>query len=200
MATLLRTLRFTGFTLLEYARSGRIVLELIATAAYFYIFLFRWPLDGAYFFTAVGVFLPLLMLYTMSAMVGLGDRPQGYLVLARRLGRGSYLLGLFLSAMLVAGSVYGLLSALTALINPASGLGPGGWLRGSLPLLLNTGLLGALLLMLSPLVFPTGWRLFVLGLVALAFSGNFISGSIREQLQSQFAPAYTVLTSVQALL
>lgn len=202
MLALKRTLRFTIFTLLEYGRSARILVELIAAMAFFYIFLRKTgqSIDAAYFFTTTGVFVPALVLFTMSSMIGLADRPQGYIVLARRLGRAGYLLGLFLSAVLIAAAVYGLICIATALLNPPLDLTLQGWLLSTPPLLLNVGLMAALVLMLSPLVFPTGWRLFVLGLIALAFSSNFMGGTLREQLREQFSVGYTLLMSVQTML
>ena len=38
---------------------------------------------------------------TIAAAQNLGDRPQGYLILVRRIGRGAYLLSLYIAAMLV---------------------------------------------------------------------------------------------------
>jgi len=42
LKTFTRTFRFVGFTLVEYARSGRILVELLAGMIFFYIFLRRW--------------------------------------------------------------------------------------------------------------------------------------------------------------
>ncbi len=192
----MRLLRFTGFTLLEYLRSGRIVIEIVALLAVFFIFLRR-PMNAQYFFSVLGVFTPALTLYTMAAFIGLGDRPQGYVLLARGVGRGTFLLGLFFGACTIVAGAYGLLSLATAGLNRPVDLGFGDWLLGSLPLLLNIGLLAALLLMLSPLVFPTGWRLVVLGLIALAFSSNFIGGTLLVALPDAVR---SVLRALQALL
>jgi ABC-type transport system involved in multi-copper enzyme maturation permease subunit len=192
----MRLLRFTGFTLLEYLRSGRVVIEVIALLSIYAIF-FRRPMNAEYFFSVQGVFTPALTLYTMAAMIGLGDRPQAYVLLSRGVGRPNFLLGLFLAACTVVAGAYGVLSLLVAVLNRPPDMGMPDWLLGSLPLMLNIGLLAALMLMLSPLVFPTIWRLFVLGLIALAFSSNFIGGQLLLAMPEMLR---TVLRAVQALL
>jgi ABC-type transport system involved in multi-copper enzyme maturation permease subunit len=195
----MRTLRFTGFTLLEYIRSGRIALEVIATLVVYFIFLRRVGLgmNAEYFFSVTGIYTPALTLYSTAAFIGIGDRPQGYVLLSRGVSRANYLLGIFLSALVVVAGSYGLLSIMAALFNRPPDLDLAGWLMGTLPLLLNIGLLSALMIMLSPLVFATGWRLFVLGLIALAFSSNFIGGTLLESIPES---ARTFLRAAQALL
>lgn len=192
----MRLLRFTGFSLLEYLRSGRVAIEIIAVLSVYAIF-FRRPMNAEYFFSVCGVFTPILTLYTMAAFIGLGDRPQGYVLLSRGIGRATFLLGLFLGAVVVVAGAYGLLSLVVALLNRASDLTLWGWILGSLPLVLNIGLLAALMLMLSPLVFPTSWRLLVLGMIALAFSSNFIGGQLLETLPEAVR---ALLRALQALL
>lgn len=192
----MRLLRFTGFSLLEYLRSGRVAIEIIAVLSVYAIF-FRRPMNADYFFSVCGVFTPVLTLYTMAAFIGMGDRPQGYVLLSRGIGRAVFLLGLFLGAVVIVAGAYGLLCLAVALLNRAADLGLGGWLLGTLPLLLNIGLLAALMLMLSPLVFPTSWRLFVLGLIAVAFSSNFIGGQLLSTLPEA---AQALLRALQALL
>jgi hypothetical protein len=192
----MRLLRFTGFTLLEYLRSGRVAFELIAVLALWFIFLRR-SMNADYFFGVVGVFTPALTLYTMAAFIGIGDRPQGYMLLSRGVGRPSYLLGLFLAATTIVAGAYGVLCLIVAVLNPPIDLTLGQWILGTLPLLLNIGLLAALMLMLSPLVFPTGWRLFVLALIALAFSSNFIGGTLLGAMPEGLR---SILRALQALL
>ncbi|MFV9506220.1 MAG: hypothetical protein AB4911_16850 [Oscillochloridaceae bacterium umkhey_bin13] len=192
----MRMLRFTGFSLLEYMRSGRILVEVIAVVLVYTIF-FRRPIDAEYFFTVAGIFTPVLTLYTMSAFIGLGDRPQSYLLLARGLGRASFLLGLFIGAWSVVAASYGLLALGVAILNRAPDLGLGGWILGTMPLLLNIGLLAALMTMLSPLVFVTSWRLVVLGLIAFAFSSNFIGGQFLAALPDSLR---ALLRAMQAIL
>lgn len=201
MRALTKLARFIGFTLLEYGRSGRVLVELVAAIAFFYIFLMRrseQPIDAAQFFTLTGLFTLALTLYTMSSLLGLADRQQGYLLLAGRLGRASYLLGFYGAALVVVGGVYGLLSLGAALLNRPADLNGLGWLLGTLPLLLNVALMAALLLMLSSLVFSPGWRLAVLAMIALAFSGNLINGTLLQSLNE--AGAGRVLTAVQTVL
>jgi hypothetical protein len=199
MQTFLRTLQFTGFTLLEYLRSARILIELIAMLAFFFVFLRRWGqgIDAQYFFTVTGVFTLVLTLYTNSAIIGLGDRPQSYIILARRVSRSSYLIGLYLTTVAIIAGIYGLICIGTAVYNPPIDLDMTGWALGTLPLLLNVGIMSALLLMLSPLVFPSGWRLFILGLIAVAFSSNFIGGPMLQSLPSI---AERILRSAQTIL
>lgn len=192
----MRLLRFTGFTLLEYLRSGRVAIELIAVLVAYFVFLRR-PMNGEYFFSVVGVFTPALTLYTMAIIIGLGDRPQSYVLLSRGVGRATFLLGLFFSACAIVAGAYGLLCLAAAVLNRPSDLFLEDWVLGTLPLLLNIGLLAALMLMLSPLVFPTSWRLVVLGLIALAFSSNFIGGTLLEALPEALR---ALLRALQALL
>ena len=202
----MRLLRFTGFSLLEYLRSGRVAIEIIAALSVYAIF-FRRTMESAYFFSVCGVFTPIITLYTMAAFISLGDRPQGYVLLSRGVGRAVYLLGLFLGAVVIVAGTYGLICLMVALTNRPTDLDVltnrptdlslGSWFLGTLPTLLNIGLLAALMLMLSPLVFPTSWRLAVLGMIALAFSSNFIGGQVLETLSS---PGRALLGALQALL
>jgi hypothetical protein len=201
MSPLLRTLHFAVFTLIEYMRSGRLLFELVTTVSFFYIFLMnRWDQqqpDAEHFFTLTSIFTLVMALYTMSSIINLGDRPQCSMILAGRLGRSGYLMGLYLSGLTIITSVYLLVSSATVLLSAPDDLTLGNWLMGSMPLLLNAGLFMAFLLIISPLVFPAGWRLFFLGLVALAFSRNFISGPVEDALPPL---ARTVLGGLQTIL
>lgn len=198
MRTVVRTLRFTSFTLIEYARSGRILIELLASVIFFYIFLRRWTsaLQPEYFFSVVGLFALALGFYTSASVLALGDRPQGYLVLVRRLGRGGYLLGLYLAVLTVVAGLYGLISAATALYNPVANLSSGGWLLGTLPLLLNVALLAAMLTLMAPMVLPAGWRLAMLALIAIAFSGSLIGGQTLAELPVPITTTLNVLRAI----
>lgn len=193
-----RTLRFTQFTLIEYARSARILVELIASVVFFYIFLRRWtsPLQPEYFFSVVGIFSLALAFYTSTSILSLGDRPQGYLLLARRLGRGGYLVGLYLAILAVAWTIYGLISIATALYNPVEGLTIGGWVLGTVPLLLNVALLAAMMVLMAPMVLPAGMRLVLLALVAIAFSGGLIGGQTLSELPSALTATLNVLRTI----
>ncbi|MGQ9548569.1 MAG: hypothetical protein ACUVSY_11195 [Roseiflexus sp.] len=198
MQALIRTGWFAVFTLSEYLRSGRIVIELAATAVAYYLFFRRWmlPMTPDYFFSTVGLFTLGLTVYTGSTLLALGDRPQGYVILARRLGRGPYLLGLYFSVLAVSWGIYGIICLLIALTNPIRALGIIGWMSGTLPLLLNLAMLAAILTLLTPIVLPAPWRLAVLALVALAFSGNLIGGSTMSSLPEPVAQALDVLRTV----
>lgn len=186
MRPLLRTFFFTGFTFIEYVRSGRILVEILGASAFFYVFFLRdqegAQIEADHFFTLTSLFTLAITFYTTSSVLGLGNRPQGYVVLARKIGRSGYLMGLYLCAVTIVTAVYIVLSVVARLFNNPAGLDPGGWLFGSLPLMLNVGLLTAFLFIISPLVFSTGWRLFFLSLVAVAFSNNFIERSVFEKI------------------
>lgn len=193
-----RTLRFTQFTLIEYARSARILVELIASVIFFYIFLRRWTsaLQPEYFFSVVSIFSLALAFYTSTSILSLGDRPQGYLLLARRLGRGGYLVGLYLAILAVAWSIYGLISIATALYNPVEGLTIGGWVLGTVPLLLNVALLAAMMVLMAPMVLPAGMRLVLLALIAIAFSGGLIGGQTMSELPRALTATLSVLRTI----
>ncbi|HNP85433.1 MAG TPA: hypothetical protein PKK78_04795 [Kouleothrix sp.] len=193
-----RTIRFTLFTLVEYVRSARILIELIASVVFFYVFLRRWAstVPAEYFFSVVGLFSLILGFYTTTAMLALGDRPQGYLILSRRIGRGSYLIGLYLAALVVVWSIYGLISLAMALYNPIVGLTPVSWLLGTIPLLLNVALLSALLVLMAPMVLPTGARLLILALIAIAFSGGLIGGQTLAELPTTLTTTINILRTI----
>jgi hypothetical protein len=198
MNSFIRTLRFTGFTLVEYARSGRILVEMLAAMIFFYIFLRRWTSlpPPEYFFSTTGLFVLALTFYSTSSTMSLGDRPLGYLLLVRRLGRGGYLLGFYLAAQAIVWGAYGLISMATALYNPVQGLDVRGWLLGSTPLLLNAMLLGALLTLLAPIVLPATGRLVVLALVATAFSGGLIGGQTLADLPAPLTAAINISRTI----
>ncbi len=199
MPSMLRFLRLMLFIFLDYYRSARIVIEVIATSIFFMIFLRSGTriIDAEYFFTVSSIFIFGLTLYTMSVMLNLSDRPQGYILLARRLSRASYLLGFYSTGLAILGSVYSLMSLATIVLHQPVGLTVGNWLLGTLPLFLNVSLLGALMLLLSPMVVSSGWRLLILGLIALAFSSNFIGHPILNTLPANVT---NVLAGAQTIL
>ena len=193
-------LQCLDFTFAEYTRSGRVLIEVAAAAGCGLIF-FR-PGVGQdstpeYFFSIAGAFSLALCLYTASSIFALGDRPHTYLLMAHGLGRRAFLLGLFLTVVGIVSASYGILSLIIAAINPIYGLDVRGWILGTIPLLLNVALLAALLTLLTPLVLPAGWRLVTLALVALAFSGNLISGPTMAALPTGVA---TILDVVRTIL
>ncbi len=193
-----RLLRFTGFILVEYGRSGRILVEIIAAVAAFYIFFRRWgaAMQAPYFFSTASLLMIALAFYTTTMIMGLGDRPQGYLILSRRIGRTGYLIGHYLAAMTIVFMLYGAISLTSALISPIADLDVRGWALGSLPLLLNTALVAALVALLSPMVLTAGWRLTVLAIVAIAFSGSLLSGPTMANLAP---PLRNVLRTLQTV-
>lgn len=195
MNSLERIMTFARFTLVEYARSGRVLIEVITTIAAFVVFFFNHTIDATYFFSTAGVLSIILTFYTTSSIMGLGDRPQGYVLLGRKLGRTGYLLGLYTAALLVELAAYGVLSLGVALLNPVA-MDIGDWLLGSLPLILNMALLGALLTLLTPLVLTPGWRLLIMGILALAFSGNLIGG---PTLATMWPPLSSLLNMLRTV-
>ncbi len=198
MNALIRTYWFALFTLNEYLRSGRVVVELLSIAAMYYLFFRRWtiPMTPEYFFSTAGLLTLGLTVYTGSTILALGDRASGYVTLARRLGRGPYLLGLYLAVLAVSWGVYGAICLLVAFTNPIGSLSFTGWVLGTIPLLLNLALLAAFLTLLTPIVLPAPWRLAVLALVALAFSGSLIGGSTLSVLPQSVALALDVMRTV----
>lgn len=202
MRTIEPAVRLTHFTLIEYLRSGRVLLELAAAIAC-YVALLRptgTPMNAGYLFTVLGIFGPAMAIVTTSYMIGLGDRPQGYIVLAHNVSRGAYLIGLFLAAVAVILAMYGTLCILVALFNRATDLDLIGWILATLPLILNVGLVAALTLLLSPLVLGAGWRLFALALVAIALSSNVIGGPTLNQIAGINPLLVDVLRAVQTIL
>lgn len=197
-----QTILLAGFTLLEYLRSGRFFLELTIVIAGYVVFLrpTGTPMNAGYLFTVAGIMGPVLAILSTGFMIGLGDRPQGYIVLSHNVSRGAYLIGLFYAACLVVLMMYGILCLLVAVTNRVVDLNLIGWLLASLPLVLNIGLFSALTFLLSPMVLGTGWRLFVLALIALALSSNVIGGPIINQLEEINPLLVTLLRAVQTVL
>jgi hypothetical protein len=174
MSLLRRIAVFTRLTLTEYARSGRILIELTLAAAFWGIF-FQNPsvfLTLPQVFQLSGIFTLLLTLYTTSALLSLGDRAQGYIVLTRPLGRRGYLLGLYTSAVLVVWLTYAVIIALTTFVNRPVDFTPRELLLGSLPTMLNITLLAALMMLLSSLVLRNIPRLLILAALAIALYTN----------------------------
>ena len=198
MKVLIQSLDFATFTLGEYARSGRILIEMLITAGCLLLF-FRNSGQAPppeYFFSIAGVFTLALTLYSGTTLLAMGDRPQGYLPIAHGLERSSYLLGLYLAVLAIVAAAYGGLSLGVAIINPVQDLQVRDWLLGTIPLLLNVALLAALMTLMTPIVLSAGWRLVALALVALAFSGNLIGG---PTLASMPAPLATTLDVVRTI-
>lgn len=198
MNAITRTLRFSLFTLTEYVRSGRVLIELLASVVVLYLFFVRRGpgMQPNEFFTTAGLLMVILTFYTTTAIMGMGDRAQGYLIVSRRIGRGGYLLGLYGAALFVEFAAYGIISLGTAFLNPVANLSIEGWLLGTLPLMLNTALLSALMALLSPIVLSSGWRLAILAVVAVAFSGNLIGGQTLSNLWPSVATALNVLRTI----
>jgi len=174
MNMLRRVAVFARLTLTEYARSGRILIELTLAIAFWGIF-FQNPnvlLSMPQVFQLSGIFTLLLTLYTSSAMLSLGDRAQGYIVLTRPLGRRGYLLGLYSAAVFIVWLTFFLILALTVAINRPVDFTWRDLLLGSLPTMLNVALLAALMMLLSSLVLRNMPRLMLLAVLAIALYSN----------------------------
>ncbi|NJP06853.1 MAG: hypothetical protein HC837_15170 [Chloroflexaceae bacterium] len=194
---IMRMFWFISFLLTEYLISGRILVETIAIGAFYVLFLRSdTQIDASKFFSLTSIFMLGLTIYTMSMVMNMANRPQNYMVLARRLSRSGFLISLYFIALIILVTGYALLSAVTISLSTPQNLDLTNWFLGSLPLLLNVGVLLALLLMLSPLACSPGWRLLVMGLIAMAFSGSFVGSSVIEQLPDTFR---RILSSLQTI-
>jgi hypothetical protein len=196
---------WTRFTLSEYTRSGRILIEMVAFVAFAYIFL-RKPNDNAIltftqFFGMVAVFVLAQTVYTTSVLVSMGNRAQGYVVLARPLGRKGYLIGLWLVAFLIGIGNLLLCSLVAALVNPAQSQSAtpaiGVWFFGAMPLVLDIALVAALVLFLSSLVLSSGWRLVMLAVLALASVG---STDVFSKIVNVEGPISRILAAVRTIV
>jgi hypothetical protein len=198
MATLTRLLVFIRFTLAEYVRSGRFLIELMATVVFWTLFLRQYQVDLQQFFSITGIFTLLLTLYTTSSLLSLGERPQGYLMLTRPLGRNGYLLGHYVVAVIVVAIMFGVVALLTRIVAPPFDWSVAELFKGALPLLLNVGLLAALLVLLSSLVLSNTLRLTLLAVLAIALYSNawhlWPGFRFIEPLQSLFSwPIYPAI-------
>lgn len=196
---------WTRFTLSEYTRSGRILVELIAFVAFAWIFLRKPNQDATLtftqFFGMVAVFVLAQTIYTTSILVSMGNRAQGYVVLARPLGRKGYLIGLWLTAFLIGVGNLLLCSLVAAVVNPVRSLsatpGIAVWLLGALPLVLDIALVAALVLFLSGLVLSSGWRLVMLGVLALASVG---STDVFSKIVNVDGPVSRILAAIRTIV
>ena len=173
MLALRRILTFTQFTLTEYIRSGRIIIEVIATMLFWALFLRQYPVDLSQFFSLAGIFTLLLTMYTTTALLNLGERPQGYTLITRPLGRHGYLISHYFVALVVVIAMFVLITLVTVLYNQlifktAFTFSFVEVLKGAVPLLLNVALLSSLMVLLSSLVLSNTLRLVVLAILAIA--------------------------------
>jgi hypothetical protein len=194
-----RTLWFAWFSLQEYARSGRIVVELAATVVAVWLFFYPRDLGGLapqQFFSLGGLFIFALTAYTTVALMNLGNRPQGFVLVARPLGRKGYLFGLYAAVLAIATAMYLLLSVLAIGLNTLQGQPVYFtlivWLAGSLPLLLDVALIAAFVTLVSSLVLSSMPRLALLALLTLAVSTDLLGPTA--------SPLADLLRPVQALL
>lgn len=175
MLALRRLWTFMQFTLTEYVRSGRIVIELVAAMLFWMLFLRQYSVGLDQFFSLTGIFTLLLALYTSAALLNIGERPQGYVMLTRPLGRNGYLLGLYFVAVIVVALLFVLITLLVFIFNRpldlvqlSVGAGLLELLKGALPLLLNVALMASLMVLLSSLVLSNTLRLLLLAVLAVA--------------------------------
>lgn len=192
-----RVLRFARFTLREYIRSGRVLVEIITMLVV--LWMFFWPrgksgLEASWFFGMVGLYLTLLASYTVFMIMRLGNRPQGYLLLSRDLGRSGYFVGLYMASLIVVLITYMVFSLGILVLwstRPAA-LSFVEWLLGSTLILLNASIMMAFIAFITPLVLTTAPRLIVLGLLVLALGRDVdIFGNI---------PGNEILYPVEAVL
>jgi hypothetical protein len=198
MLALRRLGTYTRFTLTDYLRSGRIIIELVATALFWGLFLRDRILGLEQFFSLTGIFTLLMALYTTAALLSIGERPQGYVILTRPLGRNGYLLGLYFSALIIVVTMFVLVSALTIAFNRPFDFVWRDFLISVVPLLLNAALLSSLVVLLSALVLPNVLRLAVLAVLAVAlYSQSWHLSPVYqfiEPLQSLFSwPLYPAM-------
>ncbi|MBV9789928.1 MAG: hypothetical protein JOZ51_17200 [Chloroflexi bacterium] len=198
MFALRRLWTFTRFTLTEYIRSGRIIVELVAVILFWGLFLREWTIGSEQFFSLTGIFTLLMALYTTAALLSLGERPQGYVMLTRPLGRTGYLLGLYFVALIVVLTMFAVVSALTITFNRPFDFLWNEFFMSVVPLLLNVALLSSLIVLLSALVLPNVMRLFLLAVLAIALYSQawHLSPVYRfiEPLQSLFSwPLYPAM-------
>ena len=172
-----RTLTFTWLTVREYGRSGRIAVEAIAVGAIVWALFWPWnscSLDGTEYFTLGGLFILALTMYTTFSIVnGLGNRAQGYIVLSHKLSRRGYLLGLYLASLVVLGTTWLALSFVIRLLNWPCNLTLGGYVRGTVPLMIDVAIMAAFVTLITPLVMSGTFRLLLLALLALAINSDF---------------------------
>lgn len=168
MLALHRIWAFTRFTFTEYVRSGRIVIEIVASVLFWALFLRQFPVTLDQFFSLTGIFTLLMTLYTTASLMSLGERAQGYTILTRPLGRSGYLLSLYFVAVAVVALMFLLITILTRITAPPLDFARNEWLKGALPLLLNVGLLGSLMVLLSGVVLTNMLRLLLLAVLAIA--------------------------------
>jgi hypothetical protein len=168
MLALRRLGTYIRFTLTDYLRSGRIIIELVASVLFWGLFLRDRILGMEQFFSLTGIFTLLMALYTTAALLSIGERPQGYVILTRPLGRSGYLLGLYLSALIIVCTMFVLVSGLTIVFNRPFDFIWRDLLRSAVPLLLNVALLSSLVVLLSALVLPNVLRLALLAVLAVA--------------------------------
>ncbi len=174
-----RTLTFAGFVLMEYLRSWRYLAELLAGVVVVALFvtpaapgLFNLP----QFVTVAGLYMLAQTAYTTWVIMGLGRRAQGYVVLARPLGRSGYLLSHYLASVYMTVLVYVVLTAVALALhwleNRSFDLTAEAWLTGTLPLLMDAAIVSAFITLIAPLVLTPWPRLVALALVALALSSE----------------------------
>lgn len=200
---LYRLVTFVRFLFAEHVRSGRILVELGATTAFWAVFLrssLSSPLTLDVFFSTASIFTLLLTFYTASALLGIAERPQGYLLLTRPLGRRGYLLGFYIVAVIVALLMYALLTVLTFIFNRPLDWSVIEWAKGSLPLVLNIGLVAALMTLMSSLVLRNSQRLAVLAVLAVTlYSQTFHLRSFYRFIQPvQSALSWLIVPPLRA--
>jgi hypothetical protein len=202
MKNIQRTINLTRFVLTEYVQTWRFVLALLASIAFFYVFLARGSAQADHFFATTGLYTLLLTLALHTWIFGLADRAAGYIPFMHGLKRANYLLGHYFAVQVVVYIHYIILCIAFVLIrHGVSTITPDDWLLGSLPLVLNISLFGAFLTLLSSIVLSNGWRLAILAAIAIAFSGQWVNSKQIQQFTdvANFLEVIRTITSTPLL-
>ncbi len=174
----LRTLTCARFVLIDYLRSWRYLVEILVGLVIAGLFLTPWgSFNAPQFFSVAGLFMLAQSAYTTWAIFGRGRRPEGYVVLARPLGRSGYLVGHYLASLATTIMVYLVVTLAVLLMNWLDNQLRGffsaeEWLRGTLPLLMDAAVVSAFMTLITPLVVTAWPRLVALALLVLALSSE----------------------------
>ncbi len=172
-----RTLTFALFVLTSYLRSWRYLIELLVGIGVVTLFLSpKGSFNAPQFFTVIGLFMLAQSAYTTWAIAGHGRRAEGYVVLARPLGRSGYLIGHYLASIGMTIILYLALTLVAVAMywidNQLADFSQSEWLWGSLPLLMDAAIVSAFAILITPLVITAWPRLVALALVVVAMTSE----------------------------
>ncbi|TAK35484.1 MAG: hypothetical protein EPO21_05840 [Chloroflexota bacterium] len=178
----MKTFYFTYFTLLDYVRSGNILIEIVLTAVFFAIFRVA-ALSLSLFLSLGSVYLLGLAVLTTGRLMARAKKTTAYPLIARPLGRGGYLIGNLLASWMVILSMYLLLILMGSLLAPFV-LPEGGFttiaIVVALPIVL-TAYAACVAAPMAPLVPGAKWfRFALLLLFSMAFGNEIITEGARR--------------------